>query len=56
MDRWSWMKMLAQNASTLASLIWSGWRSTRGKKSRREEPPQQPSPLVLEPEEVEVEA
>jgi radical SAM superfamily enzyme YgiQ (UPF0313 family) len=55
MDRWSWMKMLAQNASTLASIIWSGWRSTRGKKSRREEPPQQPASLVLEPEEVEVE-
>ncbi len=57
MNRWSWVKMLGQNASTLASLIWSGWRATRSQKTRDKEPPQQPAPAVLEPEvEMEVEA
>ena len=56
MDRWSWMKLLAQNASTLASLLKSGWRSRRKIRPRQEEPPQEPATLVLDPDEVEIEA
>ncbi|MFB3920678.1 MAG: cobalamin-dependent protein [Terriglobia bacterium] len=42
MNRWAWLKLLAQNAPTLASLAWSGWCGHRAVRPL----PKLPQPAV----------
>jgi len=44
MTRWAWVKLLAQNAPTIASLAHSGWRSERRNKTIRPLPQPQAVP------------